>query len=64
MVSIQEGYLKKLGRMAIWNKKKKIILIAIGVWVTDLAFLINGEYLLLIKQVFHTNPVISQVAYG
>jgi multisubunit Na+/H+ antiporter MnhG subunit len=58
------GHLRKLGRMAIWNREKIIILIAIGVWLTDVGFLVNGEYLLLIKEVFLTNPVISQVAYG
>jgi multisubunit Na+/H+ antiporter MnhG subunit len=50
--------------MAIWNREKIIVLIAIGVWVTDVAFLLNGEYLLPIIEVFLTNPVISQVAYG
>ncbi|KAF8498241.1 hypothetical protein F5888DRAFT_233899 [Russula emetica] len=29
--------------MAIWNREKIIILIAMGVWVTDVAFLINGS---------------------
>ncbi|KAF8498243.1 hypothetical protein F5888DRAFT_233963 [Russula emetica] len=29
--------------MAIWNREKIIILIAMGVWATDVAFLINGS---------------------
>jgi hypothetical protein len=63
---LEVGHLRKLGRMAIWNREKIVILLAIGVWLTDVGFLVNGEYLLLvpIKEVFLTNPVISQVAYG
>jgi hypothetical protein len=40
----EPGHLRKLGRMAIWVREKIIILIAMGVWATDVAFLINGEY--------------------
>ncbi|KAF8498214.1 hypothetical protein F5888DRAFT_1693597, partial [Russula emetica] len=29
--------------IAIWNREKIIILIAMGVWVTDVAFIINGS---------------------
>lgn len=36
--------LRKLDRIAIWNNEKGIILIAIGVWLADIAFLIHGEY--------------------
>jgi hypothetical protein len=50
--------------MAIWNREKFIILLAIVVWVTDVAFLIIGEYPLPIIEVFRTSTVISQVAYG
>ena len=60
----EAGHLRKLGRVAIWNSEKIIILIAIGVWVTDVAFLINGEYPLPIIEVFLTSPVITQVPYG
>jgi hypothetical protein len=42
----EAGHLTKLVRMAIWNREKIIILIAMGAWVTDIAFLINGEYTL------------------
>jgi hypothetical protein len=37
-------HLRKLGRTAVWYREKAIILFAMGVWVTDVAFLINGEY--------------------
>ena len=38
----------KLGRIAIWNKERFIVFIAMGVWLADVAFLIYGEYLLQI----------------
>jgi hypothetical protein len=60
----EAGHLRILGRVAIWNREKIIILIAIGVWVTDVAFLITGEYPLPIIEVVLTSPVISQVSYG
>jgi len=60
----EAGHLRMLGRVAIWNREKIIILFAIGVWVTNVAFLINGECPLPIIEVFLTSPVISQVPYG
>jgi len=54
---------RKLGRLAIWNREKIIILIAMAVWVTDVAFLINGEYPLPIAEIVLTTRWISQVAY-
>ena len=60
----EAGHLRKLGRMAIWNREKIVVLIAMAVWVADAAFLINGEYPLPIIEVFLTSPVISQVSYG
>ena len=30
--------------MAVWNREKIVILVSYGVWVADVAFLINGEY--------------------
>jgi hypothetical protein len=60
----EAGHLRKLGRVAIWNREKIVILIAMGVWVTDVAFLIIGEYPLPIIELFLTSLVISQVAYG
>jgi hypothetical protein len=39
----EAGHLRKLGRMAIWNREKIVVLIAMAVWVADAAFLINGE---------------------
>lgn len=43
--------------MAIWNGEKIIVLFAVGVWMTDVAFLLIGEYLLPIMEIFLTNPV-------
>jgi hypothetical protein len=46
--------------MAIWNREKIVILIAMGVWATDVVFLINGEYPeypLPIIEVFLTSAV-------
>ncbi len=40
--------------MAIWREEKIIVLIAKGVWVADLAFLIIGEYFL---------PIIKSISY-
>ena len=57
-------HLRKVGRVAIWNREKMIILIAMGVWVTELAFLINGECPLPIIEVFITSRMISQVPHG
>jgi hypothetical protein len=60
----EAGLLRILCRVAIWNRERIVILIAMGVWVTDVAFLINGEYPLPIIEVFLTSLVISQVSYG
>jgi len=60
----EAGHLRKLARTAIWNREKIIVLIAIVVWIIDVTFLLIGEYLLPIIEVFLTKPVISQVAYG
>jgi len=60
----EAGHLRKLGRVAIWNRENIVILVAMGVWVTDVAFLINGEHPLPIIEVFLTNLVISQGSYG
>jgi hypothetical protein len=57
------GNSRKVDRKAIWNREKVIVLIAMGVWVVDVVFLIDGEYLLAIIGVFLANPMISQVAY-
>ena len=60
----EAGRLREFGRMAIWNKERVVVLIAIGVWVADVVFLIIGEYFLPIIEVFLINPVKLQVAYG
>ena len=49
--------------MAIWKREINVILIALVVWVADVAFLIYGEYPLPVTEVFLTSPVISQVPY-
>jgi hypothetical protein len=41
-----------LHRIAIWNRDKIIIAIAMAVWVTELSLLVNGKYLLLIWENF------------
>ena len=53
------GHLRKLGRVAIWNRERIVILIAIGVWLTDVAFLLVGEYPLPppVIEVFLTSTV-------
>ena len=58
------GHLRHLGRIAVWNREKIIVSVAIAVWVADVAFLINGEYPLPIIEIFLTSPVISQVPHG
>ena len=44
----EAGYNRKLGRFAIWNREKFVIIIAMCVWMTDIAFLIDGMYVLQI----------------
>jgi hypothetical protein len=58
------GHLRKLGRIAIWNMEKIIILIAAGVWLVNVSLLIEGSYLLQIMGDSLTDLVISQVSYG
>jgi hypothetical protein len=40
--------LRKLGRIAIWNKAKVIIAIALAIWLADISALLYGKYLLQI----------------
>jgi hypothetical protein len=53
--------LRKLGRIAIWNRAKFISVIVMGIWVTDIAFLVNGKYFLQIMGGSLVNLVILQV---
>jgi hypothetical protein len=53
------GHLRKLGRIAIWNTEKIIILIAVGVWLVNVSLLIEGSYLLQIMGDSLTDLVIS-----
>jgi len=39
--------MRKLGRIAIWKRKKVIIVIAMGIWATDVSFFIYSKSLLL-----------------
>jgi hypothetical protein len=36
----------KLGRIAIWNMHKIVYIIAMIIWMTDIASLIHGKYLI------------------
>jgi hypothetical protein len=44
----EAGCLRKLRRFAIWNREKFITIIAMCVWMTDVAFFIYGKYFLRI----------------
>lgn len=56
--------LRKLGRIAIWNKQKFVFAFAMGLWVADVSFLIDGMYLLQIIGKWLVNLVILQVPCG
>jgi hypothetical protein len=36
--------LRKFDRIAIWNRKRIIMVIAMGVWMTDISLLVYGKY--------------------
>ena len=55
--------LRKLDRIAVWNKEKIAIIVALCIWVTDIAFLLNGKCLLHVGEPT-VNLVISQPSYG
>jgi hypothetical protein len=57
-------HLRKFGRIAIWNMRRIVIIIAMGVWVTDVSLLIHGKCFLHIMEGSLLIPVISQVSYG
>ena len=40
--------LRGVGRIAIWNRKKIVIAIAMSIWLADIAFIIDGKYLVQI----------------
>ena len=56
-------YLKRLGRIAIWDKERIIILISILVWLVNFSLLLEGSYLLQIMKDSFMNLVTSQVPY-
>lgn len=41
-ISVNEALMKP-SRIAIWNKDKVVVAIATGVWVTNIAFMIQGN---------------------
>jgi hypothetical protein len=43
---------RKLGRIAIWNRERIVIVIAMGIWVTDIALIIDGKHLIEIMGEF------------
>ena len=55
---LEARHLRKLDRVAIWNGQKIIILIAMGLWVADVTFLLVGEYPLPVIEVFLTSTVV------
>jgi hypothetical protein len=40
--------LRELDRIAIWNRDKIIIAIAMAIWVTEISLFVHGKYLLQI----------------
>ncbi len=57
--------MRKLGRIAIWNKTKVIIVIAMGIWAADVSFFIYSKnFLLTMHGIISYNSGMSQVSYG
>ena len=52
--------LRKLDRIAVWNREKIIIAIAMTIWVANVAISIRGKYLLQIMEEPLVILVISQ----
>jgi hypothetical protein len=42
----EAGCLKKLESIAVWNRDKIVLAISMVIWMTDIALLIHGKYLL------------------
>lgn len=42
--------LRKLCRLAIWNTQKIVVVIAMCIWVADIAFFMNSKYLLHVME--------------
>lgn len=55
--------LKKLGRIAIWNRVKIVLVLAIAIWMIDIVFAIDGKYLPMLWAYF-VNLLIPQLSYG
>ena len=54
----EAGRLRKLERIAIWNRDKIVLAVSMGIWVADIALLIHGKYLLQIMGECFVNAVI------
>ena len=50
--------LRKLERIAIWNRDKIVLAVSMGIWMADIALLIHGKYLLQIMRECSVNVVI------
>ena len=40
--------LREVGRIAIWDRERIVVVIAMSVWLTDIAFIIDGKHLIWI----------------
>jgi hypothetical protein len=60
----EAGPLKKLGRIAIWNREKIIFVTVMVIWMADIAFLVSGKSILQIMGECTVNLMISQLPYG
>ena len=38
--------LREVGRIAIWDRERIVVVIAMSVWLTDIAFIIDGKHLM------------------
>jgi hypothetical protein len=42
---LESRRLRKLGRIAVWNRARVVIVMAMAIWVTDVSILIKGRFL-------------------
>jgi hypothetical protein len=57
----EERRSRKPGRLAIWNRSKIIVAIAMGIWMADISLFLSGKYLLQIIGESPLHLVISQL---
>jgi hypothetical protein len=60
----EQGTQGIFGRIAVWNMAKIPFVIAMGVWVADVAVLITGKYILQSTKEYLLTMVIPQVQCG